>query len=262
MLSLLERPSPNFDVRQTPIELVVLHYTGMQSEEIALQRLTDPKPIAGRYPGPWDAPGSDPNAEAPRVSCHYVVGERGVIYRIVDEAHRAWQAGRGAWLGREDLNSRSIGIEIVNGGHDFGLPEFPDAQIAAVIALLRNILLRNKLQPRDVIGHSDLAPGRKKDPGEKFPWRRLAAAGVSIWPRAPTPAIYRTLLPGETSKAAEALQRDLAAFGYGVQITGAIDAQTMLVLEAFQRRFRPSRVDGQADAETIALLADLLAQPA
>lgn len=258
---MIDLPSPNFDARWLPVELVVLHYTGMQSGEIALKRLTDPEPKAGRYPGPWQDPGLDPDTALARVSAHYVVGELGEVWRLVPEESRAWHAGRGVWRGQEELNARSIGVEIVNGGHDFGLPAFTEPQISAVIALLRDILARRKLQPRDVIGHSDLAPDRKLDPGERFPWKRLAEAGVSIWPDAPAPTVYRDLAPGETGEAVAALQRDLARFGYGLAETGTYDAATATVVTAFQRRFRPARIDGAADAETVALAAALAAAP-
>ncbi len=175
-LRFLDRPSPNFDARNAAIDLVVLHYTGMQGAEVALARLTDPAPIAGKYPGPWQAPELDPATPLGRASAHYVVDEAGRIYRLVAEQSRAWHAGASSWEGRADTNDRAIGIEIVNGGHDFGLPDYPDAQIEAVIALVRDILARHALAPARVVGHSDVAPGRKRDPGEKFPWSRLAAA--------------------------------------------------------------------------------------
>ncbi len=175
----IEHPSPNFDVRKRAIDLVVLHYTGMQNAAIAIGRLCDAAPVAGKYPGPWQDPNLDPAAPLGRASAHYVVDEAGAVYRLVAEQHRAWHAGVSSWEGEGDVNSRSIGIEIVNGGHDFGLPEFANAQIEAVIALLGDILARHKLDSSRVVGHSDVAPGRKHDPGEKFPWPRLAAAGVA-----------------------------------------------------------------------------------
>lgn len=178
-LTLIDRPSPNCDERRAKIDLVVLHYTGMQNAEIALRRLTDPAPAAGDYPGPWQAADIDPAAPLGRVSAHYVVDEDGRIYRLVLEDQRAWHAGVSCWEGRTDTNDRSIGVEIVNGGHDFGLPDFPEAQIEAVIALLKDLLMRHGLDPSRVVGHSDVAPGRKLDPGEKFPWAQLAAAGVA-----------------------------------------------------------------------------------
>lgn len=179
MTRIIERPSPNFDARARAVDLVVLHYTGMQGTEIALARLTDAAPVAGKYPGPWQAPDLDPSTPLGRASAHYVVDETGLIYRLVAEEHRAWHAGVSSWDGESDVNSRSIGIEIVNGGHDFGLPEFPLVQVDAVIALLRDILARHGLAPSRVVGHSDVAPGRKQDPGEQFPWKRLAEASVA-----------------------------------------------------------------------------------
>lgn len=180
MISTIDRPSPNFDARGRAIDLVLLHYTGMQDAAIALARLCDATPVARTYPGPWQAPDIDPAAPLGRASAHYVVDEAGLIYRLVAEESRAWHAGVSSWEGEVDVNSRSIGIEIVNGGHDFGLPDFPGAQIEALIALLRDILARRGLDPSRVVGHSDVAPGRKRDPGEKFPWRRLAEAGVGL----------------------------------------------------------------------------------
>lgn len=178
--SCIDRLSPNFDVRTRAIDLVVLHYTGMQNAEIALARLTDPSPVAGKYPGPWQSPDVAPDAPLSRVSAHYVVDEAGMIYSLVPEQHRAWHAGVSNWEGESDVNSRSIGIEIVNGGHDFGLPDFPAPQIDAVIALLQDILARHGLDATRVVGHSDVAPGRKLDPGEKFPWKRLAEYRVAL----------------------------------------------------------------------------------
>lgn len=176
---LTDRVSPNYDERACAIDLVVLHYTGMQDAETAIARLCDPAPLAGRYPGPWQAPDIDPATPLGRASAHYVVDEAGRVLALVDEAKRAWHAGVSSWEGRADTNDRSIGIEIVNGGHDFGLPDFPDAQIEAVIALLKDILARRGLDASRVVGHSDVAPGRKRDPGEKFPWALLARAGVA-----------------------------------------------------------------------------------
>ncbi len=179
-LRFIEKPSPNYDSRARAIDLVVLHYTGMQSAHIALKRLIDPAPLAGNYPGPWQDKDIDPMTVLGRVSAHYMVDEVGNLYRLVAEAHRAWHAGVSSWEGEGDVNSRSIGIEIVNGGHDFGLPDFPAPQIDAVIALLQDILARHGLDASRVVGHSDVAPGRKLDPGEKFPWKRLAEYRVAL----------------------------------------------------------------------------------
>lgn len=252
MTRAIDRPSPNFDARTRPIDLVVLHYTGMQDAETALARLTDPAPVAGTYPGPWQS--ADVPADAPlqAVSAHYVVDEAGQVYRLVPEEHRAWHAGASSWEGEGDVNGRSIGIEIVNGGHDFGLPEFPDAQIDGVIALLGGIFARwPQLSAARVVAHSDVAPERKLDPGEKFPWKRLAEAGVSIWPH---PVAFQA--KGGEDRVGR-VQQQLAAIGYGVEMTGVMDAATRAALRAFQRRFRPMNIDGMIDDETQMLLAAL-----
>lgn len=251
----IERISPNFDARTRPIDLVVLHYTGMQNGETALMRLTDPAPVAGKYPGPWQAADVASDASLPRVSAHYVVDEDGQIYSLVPEEHRAWHAGASSWEGEGDVNARSIGIEIVNGGHDFGLPDFSAAQIEAVIVLLKDIFVRwPALNANRVVAHSDIAPQRKADPGEKFPWKRLAQAGVSIWPKGPAPR-------HQVDDLISHIQVELAAFGYDVKQSGAMDTATKAALVAFQRRFRPSNIDGVADDETIGLLAALTGPP-
>lgn len=249
MTRYIDRPSPNFDARTRPIDLIVLHYTGMQSAEAALARLCDPAPKAGDYPGPWQSEGVDPNAPLGRASAHYVVDEAGAIHSLVAEENRAWHAGASSWEGEGDINARSIGVEIVNGGHDFDLPEFPAAQIDAVVMLLRDVFERwPQLNPRRVVGHSDIAPERKRDPGEKFPWKRLADAGVSIWPEH-----VATQLSSDDPIAE--VQQQLALIGYGVRQTGFMDPVTKAALIAFQRRFRPSDIGGGADDETRYLLA-------
>jgi N-acetylmuramoyl-L-alanine amidase len=244
----IDRPSPNFDARTRPIDLIVLHYTGMQDAEIALARLTDPAPIAGNYPGPWQSIDVDARAPLSRVSAHYVVGEAGQIYAVVPEEHCAWHAGASSWEGEGEVNARSIGIEIANGGHDFGLPDFPDAQIGGVITLLKDIFERwPDLNAKRVVGHSDIAPERKADPGEKFPWRRLAEAGVSIWPE------HVAAQLSDDDPVSE-VQQLLAHIGYGVRQTGFMDETTKASLIAFQRRFRPSDTSGVVDEETRRLL--------
>ncbi len=163
MRNMIAAPSPNFNERKLPIALIVLHYTGMKDGPAALARMCDP-----------DA----------QVSAHYMVEEDGRIFQLVDEARRAWHAGVSSWCGETDINSNSIGIEIVNGGHDYGLPDFPAIQIDAVIELVKDIMARHGIGPEGVVGHSDIAPGRKQDPGEKFPWDRLAEAGCALVVRA------------------------------------------------------------------------------
>ena len=197
----------------------------------------------------------DPAAE---VSAHYVIDEAGRIVQLVPEALRAWHAGVSVWKGERDLNSASIGIEIANPGHDGGLPAFPEVQIAATIALCRDILARHKIPPERVLAHSDIAPGRKRDPGERFPWDQLAAAGVGRW-TAPAPItggpMFRIAEEGPPVRAIQAL---LALYGYGLELTGVYDKPTEIVVAAFQRHFRPERIDGLADASTLATLKDLL----
>ncbi|KAF0119125.1 MAG: N-acetylmuramoyl-L-alanine amidase [Xanthobacteraceae bacterium] len=231
--------SPNHDERRAPVEILLIHYTGMQDGMAALHRLCDPNP--------------------PRVSAHYVVFEDGEIVQCVAESRRAWHAGAGSWQGREDVNSRSIGIEIVNPGHEFGYRPFPEVQIDAVVNLSRDILARNGLAGASVLAHSDTAPGRKQDPGELFPWERLAGEGIGLWvPPAPLQdgPVYR---PGEEGPPIQALQALLAMVGYGLQVTGVYDAATEAVVTAFQRHWRQERIDGIADASTLRTLRDLLA---
>lgn len=250
---MLERPSPNWDARACAIDLVILHYTGMVDAETALARLTDAAPVAGRYPGPWQEAAVPFDEPLGRVSAHYLVGEAGEVWRLVPEDMRAWHAGSGEWEGRSDLNDRSIGIEIVNGGHDYGLPDFPERQIRSILALVRDILGRRQLSPWAVVGHSDVAPLRKADPGERFPWRRLAQADLSVWPG-------ETPLDLPPPRDISAVQAGLRSFGYAAPNSAMLDPETEACVRAFQRRFRPGRIDGVPDAETCALLGDLVLQ--
>jgi N-acetylmuramoyl-L-alanine amidase len=218
-------------------DMIVLHYTGMPDVEGAIARLC--------------TAGSD-------VSAHYIVLEDGRIVQCVPEAKRAWHAGVAFWAGEEDINSCSIGVEIVNRGHDWGYPDFPLRQIAAVIALCRGIMLRRKVPSHRVLGHSDVAPSRKKDPGEKFPWHSLANSGVGHWVQ-PAPIVRGHLLKiGAVSDDVRDLQQALAKYGYGIPIDGKYDATTMEVVTAFQRHFRPLRVDGIADRSILTTLQALL----
>lgn len=228
-----DAPSPNVDGRALPVSILVLHYTGMESGAAALERMRDP---------------------SAKVSAHYMVGEDGQVFRLVAEDKRAWHAGVSSWRGITDVNSASIGIEIVNGGHDFGLPPFPGAQIDAVTSLCRGVLGRHGIGARDVVGHSDIAADRKADPGEKFPWERLAEAGIGLWPEVIAPCEGVTLHRGAIGDPVEALQRDLAAIGYGIGVDGEFGARLEAVVTAFQRRFRPEKVDGVADGQTAALI--------
>ena len=233
-------PSPNHGERRAPFRpnALILHYTGMPSGEAAIAWLRDPRS---------------------EVSAHYVVEEDGEIIQMVAEARRAWHAGVGVWKGERDFNSASIGVEIVNPGHDGGSPPFPDAQIHAVIALCRDVRARHAIAPSRVLAHSDIAPRRKRDPGERFPWARLAHAGIGHWAE-PAPLRGGPLFgPSEEGPSVRALQAMLALYGYGIELTGVNDAQTRIVVAAFQRHFRPALVDGEADASTVETLRALLA---
>ena len=190
----------------------------------------------------------DPAAE---VSCHYLVWEDGRVEQMVAEADRAWHAGRSFWAGETDMNAVSIGIEIVNGGHDFGCPPYPAPQMAAVAALAREICARRAIPPHRVLAHSDVAPDRKCDPGEWFPWRQLAAAGVGLW-------VEPREVPDGAVKNIAAAQHKLVGFGYACPLSGELDGATTDVVRAFQRHYRPERIDGVADAAVLASLDDLL----
>jgi N-acetylmuramoyl-L-alanine amidase len=219
--AMIDCPSPNHDARTLPVSMVVLHYTGMQSATAALQRLTD--------------------AEA-KVSAHYMVAEDGNVLRLVDEERRAWHAGKSFWRGISDVNSASIGIEIVNPGHEFGYRPFPEAQMDALIPLLAEIVKRHGIRPGNVIGHSDIAPARKIDPGELFDWPRLARLGLAA-------AVPDAIADPHWTDAGMVLA--LERYGYDVT-----DGPAAIV--AFQRRFRPSNIDGVVDGETRAILLGLL----
>jgi len=226
--------SPNADEREgSPVDVVVLHYTGMPEEDAALARLCDPEA---------------------KVSSHYVVRESGEIVQLVAEDKRAWHAGVSRWRDWTALNARSIGIEIVNPGHDGGCPSYPDVQIDAVIAMTRDIIARRSI-PRDlVLAHSDIAPLRKQDPGEWFPWERLAAEGVGLWvDPAPLSGDGLEVKPQER----DAFIEGLAAYGYGVALSDT-DEMRQAVVAAFQRHFRPARVDGQVDRSSVDTLRTLL----
>jgi N-acetylmuramoyl-L-alanine amidase len=181
------------------------------------------------------------------------------VLQLVPEGRRAWHAGRSSWDGESDINSASIGVEIANPGHPAGLPAFADAQIESVIALARDVARRWRLAPERVLAHSDVAPGRKIDPGEAFPWERLHRAGVGHWVPPEPLRDGRFFQRGDQGEPIEALQALLAMYGYGLRITGSFDEDTAAVVAAFQRHFRPQRIDGVADASTITTLRNLIA---
>jgi N-acetylmuramoyl-L-alanine amidase len=227
-MSAIELPSPNFNHRNAPIDILLLHYTGMQSAQAALDRLCDP---------------------AAKVSAHYVVDEDGTTYRLVEEQYRAWHAGAACWSGTRDVNAHAIGIEIVNPGHEFGYRAFPLVQMQAVLALAQEIVARHGITPARVLGHSDVAPLRKEDPGELFDWRYLAENGVGLWPQ-PKPCAWSD---------AQFLLK-LGAYGYdleGPPGTEAAKARHAAVM-AFSRHFRPARLASLPDPELKALLNGLI----
>ena len=226
MNAIIDTPSPNFDERVLPITMVVLHYTGMPDAASAITRLSDPEA---------------------KVSAHYVVAEDGQVVRMVDESKRAWHAGKSFWRGVTDVNSASVGIEIVNPGHEFGYRPFPIAQIDAVIGLMHEVTLRHRITRGNVVGHSDIAPARKDDPGELFPWDRLARLRLAL------PSPTKNLMDPHWTDAGFLLA--LERFGYDV-------TDPLAAVRAFQRRFRPGTIDGIIDGECRAkLLALLLPRP-
>jgi N-acetylmuramoyl-L-alanine amidase len=244
-MRLVECFSPNHDARPAgaPIDMLVLHYTGMQTAEEALARLCDPKA---------------------KISAHYTVGTDGIVYRHVPEERRAWHAGQSFWAGRPSVNDVSIGVELVNPGHEFGYVPFTERQIDALIELAVPILDRHDIPARRVLGHSDVSPGRKNDPGELFPWQQLAACGIGPWPKARTfssPVHEGGSIAPAYSTQSEAegggIAAQLSRFGYGVPPQVEIPLAT--VIAAFQRHFRPACIDGVADAECAAILASLTA---
>lgn len=242
---ILQTPSPNFNDRKTSIDMLVFHYTGMESGEAALSRMRE---------------------ASAEVSAHYMVWEDGRVSQLVEEQKRAWHAGVGAWQGDTDLNSCSIGIEIVNGGHnvplaDGSLPPYPEAQIASVITLAKAILERHDIPQGRIVGHSDIAPMRKEDPGEHFPWAALAEVGIGYWPgkvgsmsATPLALIGRGLGRDDSGSAVKRIKDMLRAIGYDLAAHEDYDEVLEAVIRAFQRRWRPQRVSGQADLETLSLI--------
>jgi N-acetylmuramoyl-L-alanine amidase len=233
-IRLVECPSPNHDARPegAAIDMLVLHYTGMPTADEALNRLCDP---------------------AAKVSAHYTIDRTGRIWRHVPEERRAWHAGVSFWAGEKNVNGRSIGIELVNPGHEFGYVPFTQEQIAALIELSRGLLQRHPIAPGRVLGHSDVAPARKTDPGELFPWQTLAAAGIGLWP---SPPPCGEVEAPKALRVGDDFAHRLARFGYGVPPQASLKH----VIMAFQRHFRPSCIDGVADAQCAAILTALLSR--
>lgn len=217
-----ENPSPNWNERQSPISMVVVHYTGMQSAAEALERLCCPEAA---------------------VSAHYLIEDDGTVHRLVREDRRAWHAGKSFWRGTTDINSASIGIELVNPGHEFGYQPFPDAQMEALLPLLADMVQRHDIPRANVVGHSDIAPARKEDPGELFDWDLLAAHRLALkTPRITAPSPF---------------END-GAFFLGLERWGYDISDQQAAMRAFQRRWRPHVIDGRVDGECSAILFSLL----
>lgn len=242
-MRLIERPTPFRSSREgTAIDMLVLHYTGTQTSEEALDILSG---TAGK-----------------EVSAHYTIDEDGSIYHHVPEDEKAWHAGISQWRGVYNVNANSVGIEIVNPGHEFGYRAFPKSQMLAVAELCRDILDRHPLiTPRNVVGHSDVAPARKEDPGELFDWPWLAQRGIGVWPDFPYRSIsnINLLMLGDAGKKVASLQRRLAEYGYSVPQTGRFCEATHQCATAFQRHFRPQDIRGIWDTDADARLDELLA---
>lgn len=244
-MKIVRQPSPNFNDRKEALDLLVLHYTGMETGDAAIDRLCDPEAS---------------------VSAHYVVRETGEIVQLVAEGKRAWHAGVSTWMGQIDLNSRSIGIEIVNGGHnvpleDGSLPPYSDAQIEAVIWLSKDITRRHAIRNTRIVGHSDIAPGRKIDPGEHFPWERLAQDGLGLWPEkreieldGGVHLLGHGLVPGAQGEAVSRVKGLLVEIGYSVEAGDVYDQTCVDCIDAFQRRWVQDRVSGAADLVTLRTL--------
>ncbi len=232
-------PAVNFEPRREGLRpyILLLHYTGMESAERALSWLC----VADSG-----------------VSCHYLIDEAGRITQMVSEAMRAWHAGDAYWAGETDINSASIGIEIHNPGHGLGYPNFPEEQMRAVEALCLDIVGRHRIRPEHVLAHSDVAPWRKRDPGEKFDWGRLAGVGIGRWVEPARIEGDAGFGAGDEGLEVERLQQRLSAYGYRSEATGVFDEATELVVTAFQRHFRPALVSGRADHSTIETLNRLL----
>lgn len=233
------RPSPNFGPRRgyDRPDMIILHYTGMTTGQGAEDWLC---------------------TEESQVSAHYLVHEDGRIVQTVREADRAWHAGKSFWRGETDINSCSVGIEIVNPGHQLGYPGFRRRQIEAVIGLCQGIIARHGIAAERILAHSDVAPGRKVDPGEKFPWRQLAKSGVGHFVAPKRVGGKPVLAPGDTGDAVAGLQSQLASYGYAIEPSGVYDPLTSTVVSVFQLHFRPRRVDGLADRSTLETLSALI----
>ncbi len=229
--------SANFSSRSgAPVSLLVMHYTGMQSASAALSRLCE---------------------TAAKVSAHYAVDEQGAVYPLVDEAQSAWHAGLSFWRGHRNVNDISIGIEIVNPGHEWGYRAFPQAQMEAVAALSKDIFSRHSIAPHNVVAHSDIAPQRKEDPGELFDWKWLAQQGIGVWAEGGHTEKTAVLALSDNGEAVRKMQQALRDYGYDIGANGIFDDATQKVVIAFQRHFRPRDIGGKWDGECMKILEKL-----
>lgn len=238
-MNIIQKPSPNFDERSEGVkaDLLVMHYTGMKTGKEAIERLCDPEA---------------------KVSSHYVVEEDGRIFQLVDENKRAWHAGISSWGGREKVNDFSIGVEIVNPGHEFGYRPFPAVQMQSVVALCKEIVARHKIEPKRVVGHSDIAPARKEDPGELFDWGLLARNGVGLFPEIPHAPREPLFEIGDRNEQIARFQAGMAEFGYSLKADGLFGTKTEFAVRAFQRHFDPMGLSGVWTNRCDAILAELL----
>ena len=224
-----KKSSPNYDDRESSINIVVIHYTGMKSFEEALGHLCD---------------------SSSKVSSHYLINSNGDVYLLVDEDKRAWHAGVSFWSGDDDVNSSSIGIELVNPGHEFGYESFSESQMTSLEVLIKSLIRSYNIPLYNIVGHSDIAPLRKKDPGELFNWKRLADKNLSIWPEKLSINSFKSINFGDKNESVLQVQEFLSEIGYKITKDGFFNQETKLVISAFQRRFRSHKVDGLLDSET------------
>ena len=236
MKIITKKSSPNFDERKSKIDIIVIHYTGMQSFEEALEHLCKP---------------------SSKVSSHYLINSSGDVYLLVDEEKRAWHAGVSYWSGNIDVNSSSIGIELVNPGHEFGYEIFSESQMTSLEVLIKSLINNYNIPLYNIVGHSDIAPLRKKDPGELFNWKRLAKKNLSIWPNKLSTSFSKNIKIGNKSNSILQVQEFLSEIGYKITKDGFFSEETKLVLMAFQRRFRCHKVDGLFDDETGSMIKSI-----
>ncbi|WP_262690979.1 N-acetylmuramoyl-L-alanine amidase [Kordiimonas aestuarii] len=241
MPDIILHPSPNWNERPAGavIDTVVLHYTGMATGQVALERLCD---------------------KVAQVSAHYLIEEDGRVFALVPEEKRAWHAGVSRWRGVDNLNHTSIGIELVNPGHDFGYRAFPEAQVTSLLSLLEGINTRHHINRHGYVGHSDIAPDRKQDPGDLFPWQRLARHGFGLWPQVGGADVTVIAKRGQKNVNVVKFNKQLGIIGYSIDDIQSFDATTECAVRAFQAHWRPETVSGVIDIGTASILEDIAGQ--